>query len=218
MTLKEKIEIPKYSLGEEIMSAVTHGVGALLSIAALVLCVVFSAINGSALSVVSSAIYGSTLIILYTMSTLYHSFKINNAKRVFRIIDHCSIYLLIAGSYTPYTLLVLPKNVGIPLFIIIWSVAILGIVLNSIDLKKFKVVSLISYLILGWAIIFAFKPLIENLAKGGLILLLAGGICYTVGCIFYGCGKKLKYMHSVFHIFVLAGSILQFFSILLYVI
>lgn len=218
MSLKEKIEIPKYSLGEEIMSAVTHGVGALLSIAALVLCVIFSAINGPVLSVVSSAIYGSTLIILYTMSTLYHSLKINNAKRIFRIIDHCSIYLLIAGTYTPYTLLVLPKNVGIPLFILIWSIAILGIVLNSINLKKFKVISFISYLILGWAIIFAFKPLIDNLSTGGLIFLIAGGICYTVGCIFYGFGKKLKYMHSIFHLFVLAGSVLHFFSILLYVI
>lgn len=218
MTLKERIEIPKYTLGEEIMSAVTHGVGALLSIAALVLCVIFSAINGTWVSVVSSAIYGSSLIILYTMSTLYHSFKINNAKRVFRIIDHCSIYLLIAGTYTPYTLLVLPRNYGIPLFIIIWSIAILGIILNSIDLKKFKVVSFISYLILGWAVVFTFKPLIQNLATGGFILLLAGGISYTLGCIFYGLGRKTKYMHSIFHLFVLAGSILQFFSILLYVI
>lgn len=218
MTLKEKIEIPKYTLGEEIMSAVTHGIGALLSVAALVICIVFSAINGGALSVVSSCIYGTTLIILYTMSTLYHSLKVNNAKRVFRIIDHCSIYLLIAGSYTPYTLLVLPKNVGIPIFIIIWIVAILGIVLNSIDLNKFKIVSFISYLVLGWIIIFAFNPLMENLAKGGFILLLLGGVCYTLGCIFYGAGNKIKYMHSVFHLFVLVGSILQFFSILLYVI
>jgi len=218
MTLKEKIEIPKYTLGEEIMNAVTHGVGALLSIAALVLCIIFSAINGTAISVVSSIIYGTTLIILYTMSTLYHSLKVNNAKRVFRIIDHCSIYLLIAGTYTPYTLLVLPRSSGIPLFIIIWSIAILGIVLNSIDLKKFKVITFISYLVLGWAVIFTFKPLIDNLARGGLILLLAGGIAYTLGCIFYGIGNKVKYMHSVFHLFVLAGSILQFFSILLYVI
>lgn len=218
MTLKEKIEIPKYTLGEEIMSAVTHGVGALLSVAALVLCIVFSAINGPALSVVSSCIYGTTLIILYTMSTLYHSLKVNNAKRVFRIIDHCSIYLLIAGTYTPYTLLVLPKNVGIPMFIIIWSITVLGIVLNSIDLKKYKVVSFISYLILGWLVIFAFKPLMDNLEMGGFILLLAGGISYTLGAIFYGVGRKVKYMHSIFHIFVLLGSILQFFSILLYVI
>lgn len=217
MTLKEKIEIPKYTLGEEIMSAITHGIGALLSIAALVLCVIFSAISGSAISVLSSVIYGSSLIILYTMSTLYHSFKVNNAKRVFRIIDHCSIYLLIAGTYTPYTLLVLPKNYGIPLFIIIWSIAILGIVLNSIDLKKFKIVSFLSYLILGWAIVFAFKPLMDNLATGGFILLLIGGLCYTFGCIFYGLGRKKKFMHSIFHIFVLAGSVLQFFSIILYV-
>lgn len=218
MRLKDKIEIPKYTLGEEIMSSVSHGVGALLSVAALVLCIIFSAINGTWVSVVSSCIYGVTLIILYTMSTLYHSLKVNNAKRVFRIIDHCSIYLLIAGTYTPYTLLVLPKNVGIPMFIIIWSITILGIVLNAIDLKKYKVISFISYLILGWLVIFAFKPLMNNLETGGFILLLAGGISYTLGAIFYGFGRKVKYMHSIFHLFVLAGSILQFFSILLYVI
>lgn len=218
MTLKEKIEIPKYSLGEEIMSAITHGIGALLSVAALVICIVFSAISGSALSVVSSCIYGTTLIILYTMSTLYHSLKVNNAKRVFRIIDHCSIYLLIAGTYTPFTLLALPKTIGLILFSIIWIVAILGIVLNSVDLKKFRVISFMSYLILGWIIIFAFKPLTETVAKSGIMLLVAGGFCYTVGCIFYGAGNKIKYMHSIFHLFVLAGSILHFFSILLYVI
>lgn len=218
MTLKEKIEMPKYSLGEEIMSAITHGIGALLSVAALVICIVFSAISGSALSVVSSCIYGTTLIILYTMSTLYHSLKVNNAKRVFRIIDHCSIYLLIAGTYTPFTLLALPKTIGLILFTIIWLVAILGIVLNSIDLKKFRIISFISYLILGWIIVFAFKPLTEAVAKPGIMLLVAGGFCYTVGCIFYGAGNKIKYMHSIFHLFVLAGSILHFFSILLYVI
>ena len=218
MTLKEKIEMPKYSLGEEIMSAITHGIGALLSVAALVICIVFSAISGSALSVVSSCIYGTTLIILYTMSTLYHSLKVNNAKRVFRIIDHCSIYLLIAGTYTPFTLLALPKTIGLILFTIIWIIVILGIVLNSIDLKKFRVVSFISYLILGWIIVFAFKPLTEAVDKPGIMLLVAGGFCYTVGCIFYGAGNKIKYMHSIFHLFVLAGSILHFFSILLYVI
>lgn len=217
MSLKEKIEVPKYSLGEEIMSAVVHGVGALLSIAALVLCVVFSAKNGNTIGVISSIIYGTTLIILYTMSTLYHSLAVNNAKRVFRIIDHCSIYLLIAGTYTPYTLVALPNPLGIILFSIIWSIAILGIVLNAINLKKYKVISAISYLVLGWVIIFAYNPLVDSIPWGGVLLLIAGGIVYTLGAIFYGFGKKVRYFHSVFHIFVLVASILHFLSILLYV-
>ena len=218
MSLKEKIEIPRYTLGEEITNAILHGIGALLSIAALVLCVVFSAIHHDPYAVVSSCIYGSTLIILYTMSCLYHSFKVNNAKRVFRIIDHCSIYLLIAGTYTPYTLVTLHGVTGWVTFGIIWACAILGIVLNSIDLKKYKVISFLLYLGMGWEIIFSYNELAAALDKGGLYLLLAGGVIYTVGAIFYGIGKKHKYMHSAFHFFVLAGSILHFFSILLYVI
>ncbi len=217
MSLKEKIDIPKYSLGEEIMSAVVHGVGALLSIAALILCVVFSAHNGSTTAVLSSIIYGVTLIILYTMSTLYHSLAVNNAKRVFRIIDHCSIFLLIAGTYTPYTLIALEKPLGYILFSIIWGIAIIGIILNAIDLKKYKAISFISYLVLGWIIIFAYNPLKAAVPYGGILLLVSGGIVYTVGAIFYGFGKNVRYFHSIFHLFVLAGSILHFLSILLYV-
>ena len=218
MTLKEKIEIPKYTLGEEITNAIVHGVGALLSIAALVLCVVFSAIHGNPYAVVSSCIYGTTLIILYTMSCLYHSFKVNNAKRVFRIIDHCSIFLLIAGTYTPYTLVSLNSTLGWVMFSIIWGCAIIGIILNSIDLKKYKVISMILYLAMGWAVIFTFKPLIKAIEMSGIYLLLAGGIIYTVGAIFYGIGKKYKYMHSVWHLFVLGGSVCHYLSILLYVV
>ena len=218
MSLKEKIEVPKYSLGEEIMSAVSHGVGALLSIAALVISVVISASHGDGIAVLSCVIYGITLIILYMMSTLYHSLAVNNAKRVFRIIDHCSIFLLIAGTYTPFTLVALEKPLGYILFAIIWSIAILGIVLNSIDLKKYKIISFISYLVLGWIIIFAYNPLKESVAWGGILLLIAGGVVYTVGAILYAFGKKIKYFHSLFHLFVLAASILHFLSIILYVI
>lgn len=218
MALKDKIEIPKYTLGEELMSAITHGVGALLSIAALVLCVVFSAMHGNAYAVVSSVIYGSTSIILFTMSTLYHSFKPNNAKRVFRIIDHCSIYLLIAGTYTPYALVALPKTLGWWIFGIEWGCAIIGIILNSIDLKKYKVVSMILYLVMGWMIVFSFKPLMAAVDMGGIYISLAAGVTYTLGAIFYGIGKKIKYMHSIFHFFVLAASILFFFAIFLYII
>ena len=218
MLLKDKIVIPKYTLSEELMSAISHGVGALLGIVALVLCVIKSAISGNSIAVVSSAIYGATLILLYTMSTLYHSLKVNNAKRVFRIIDHCSIYLLIAGTYTPFTLVTLHGTVGWTMFGIIWGVAILGIVLNAIDMIKFKKFSLALYIILGWAVIWALKPLLATLEMQGFILLLLGGILYTVGSIFYGIGKKVKYMHSIFHLFVLGASILQFFSIFFYVI
>ena len=218
MSLLDRILIPKYSLGEEITNAVLHGIGALLSIAALVLCVVFSAIHGNAYAVVSSCIYGSTLIILYTMSCLYHSLKVNKAKKVFRIIDHCSIFLLIAGTYTPYTLVSLNGVVGWVMFSVIWCSAILGIIFNAVNLNKYKKMSMILYILMGWAVIFSFKPLLEAIEIGGIYLLLAGGIIYTIGAIFYGIGKKHKYMHSVFHFFVLAGSILHFFSILLYVI
>ena len=218
MALRDKIEIPKYTLGEELMSAITHGIGALLSIAALVLCVVFSAIHGNVYAIVSSAIYGSTSIILYLMSTLYHSFKPNNAKRVFRIIDHCSIYLLIAGTYTPFALVALPKALGWTIFGVEWGCAIIGIVLNSVDLKKYKVFSMILYLVMGWMIIFSFKPLMAAVDMGCIYLSLAAGITYTIGAIFYGVGKKLKYMHSIFHFFVLAASVLFFFAIFLYII
>lgn len=218
MSLKEKIQIPNYSLGEEITNAILHGIGALLAIAALVLCVVFSAIHHNPYAVVSSCLYGSTLIILYTMSCLYHSLKVNNAKRVFRIIDHCSIFLLIAGTYTPLTLISLNGPIGWTLFGIIWGVSILGIILNAIDLNKYKVISMILYIMMGWAIIFTFPRLLKVIDMAGIYLLVAGGIVYTIGAIFYGVGKKIKYMHSVFHFFVLAGSILHFFAILLYVI
>lgn len=218
MSLKEKIQIPNYSLGEEITNAILHGIGALLAIAALVLCVVFSAIHHNPYAVVSSCLYGSTLIILYTMSCLYHSLKVNNAKRVFRIIDHCSIFLLIAGTYTPLTLVSLNGPIGWTLFGIIWGVSILGIILNAIDLNKYKVISMILYIMMGWAIIFTFPRLLKVIDMAGIYLLVAGGIVYTIGAIFYGVGKKVKYMHSVFHFFVLAGSILHFFAILLYVI
>lgn len=218
MSLKEKVIIPNYTLGEELMSAISHGIGFLLSIAALVLCVVFSSIHGNATAVVASSIYGTTLIILYLMSTMYHSLKVNNAKRVFNIMDHCSIFLLIAGSYTPYVLVTLKGALGWTIFGIIWAAAILGIVFNAIDVGKYKKISLIAYLIMGWMIVFAFKPLAEALSTPGLIFLILGGVAYTIGAIFYGLGKKKKYMHSIFHFFVLAGSILQFFSIFLYVI
>ena len=214
MSLKEKIDIPKDSLGEELVSAISHGIGGLLSVAALVLCVVFSAIHHDPYAVVSSVIYGSTSIILYTMSTLYHSFKVNNAKRVFRIIDHCSIFLLIAGTYTPYTLVPLRGPVGWTLFGIIWGAAIIGIVFNSISLEKAKKLSLVCYVAMGWAIIFAIKPMIASVTKPSLVFLLIGGIFYTAGIVFYAV-KKIRYFHSVWHLFTVGGTVFHYFSILL---
>ena len=217
-SLKSKISLPNYTLGEEITNSITHGIGTMLSIAALVLCVVRSAIHHNVWAVVSSAIYGSTLVVLYLMSTVYHSLARNKAKRVFRIIDHCSIFLLIAGTYTPYTLVSFRGPLGWTIFGLIWGMAILGIVLNAIDLEKFTKVSFACYLVMGWAVVMAIKPVIASVAKGGLILLLAGGIAYSLGAVFYATGAKKKYIHSVWHIFVIIGSALHFFSIFFYVI
>ena len=216
-----RIGIPSYTLSEELMSAISHGLGTLISIAICVLCVVLSALHHNPYAVVASALYGGTSIILYTMSTLYHSFKINNAKRVFRIIDHCSIYLLIAGTYTPYALVTLREAstaLGWSVFGVIWGCAAIGITFTAIDMNKFKVPGMILYLIMGWMIIFTFKSLLANIEFNGILFMLIAGVTYTIGAIFYGIGKKKKYMHSVFHFFVLAASVLFFFSILFYVI
>ena len=214
---KSKITIPSYTLGEELLNSISHGVGALLGVAALVLCVVMAAVHNNVWGVVSGSIYGASLVILYTMSTIYHALKVNMAKRVFRVIDHCSIYFLIAGTYTPYTLVTLRGGWGWTLFGIVWGAAILGITLNAIDIKKFKVLSMITYLAMGWVIIIAIKPMLGAMQAGGLWLLLLGGISYTIGAVLYGMGKKKRYVHGVFHIFVVIGSVLHFFSILFYV-
>ena len=199
----------------------SHIVGGALGIVALVLCVVFAAVHGNGYGVVSGAIYGITMVILYTMSSIYHGLNPKRkAKKVFQVLDHCSIYLLIAGSYTPFALCTLREYstaLGWTIFGVIWFVAILGIILNSIDIKKFRVFSMICYLVMGWCIVFKINLLPELLGTAGFVLLLLGGLAYTIGAILYGLGKKHKYMHSVFHLFILLGSLLQFFTILLYV-
>ena len=216
--VKKAIQIPKYSLSEELISSISHGVGGLLGISALVLLVVFSAITGDPWKVASCAVYGATLIILYTMSTIYHALRVNKAKRVFRVIDHCSVFLLIAGTYTPFTLVSLRGVTGWWMFGVVWGAAVLGIVLNCVDLKKFAKFSMICYIAMGWVVILAIKPMINAVGASGMIFMLLGGIAYTIGAAIYGFGKKIKYMHSLWHFFVLAGSILQFFTILFYVI
>ena len=216
--LRDRI-LPKYTKGEEIFNMTSHIVGGALGIVALVLCVVFAAIHGNGYGVVSGAIYGVTMIILYTMSSIYHGLNPKRkAKKVFQVLDHCSIYLLIAGSYTPFALCTLREYstaLGWTIFGVIWFVAILGIVLNSIDIKKFRVFSMICYLVMGWCIVFKINLLPQLLGTAGFVLLLLGGLAYTVGAILYGLGKKHKYMHSIFHLFILLGSLLQFFTILL---
>lgn len=218
--LRDRI-LPKYTKGEEIFNMTSHIVGGALGIVALVLCVVFAAVHGNGYGVVSGAIYGVTMVILYTMSSIYHGLNPKRkAKKVFQVLDHCSIYLLIAGSYTPFALCTLREYntaLGWTIFGVIWFVAILGIILNSIDIKKFRVFSMICYLVMGWCIVFKINLLPELLGTAGFVLLLLGGLSYTIGAILYGLGKKHKYMHSVFHLFILLGSLLQFFTILLYV-
>ena len=218
--LRDRI-LPKYTKGEEIFNMTSHIVGAVLGIVATVLCIVFAAIRENVYGIISGAIYGVTMIILYTMSSIYHGLSPKRySKKVFQVLDHCSIFLLIAGSYTPFALCTIREYdlaSGWIIFGVIWAFAILGIVLNSIDIKKFKVFSMICYLVMGWCIVFKITLLPELLGTAGFVLLLLGGIAYTVGAILYGLGKKHKYMHSVFHLFILLGSLLQFLCILLYV-
>lgn len=218
--LKDRI-LPTYTKGEEIFNMTSHIVGAVLGVVATVLCIVFAAIHQNVYGVISGAIYGVTMIVLYTMSSIYHGLSPKfTSKKVFQILDHCSIFLLIAGSYTPFALSAIrgvDVVAGWTIFGVIWLLAILGIVLNSIDIKKFKVFSMICYLLMGWCILVKGSLLPEVLTLNGFILLVAGGIAYTVGAIIYGVGKKHKYFHSIFHLFILLGSFLQFMCILLYV-
>ena len=213
--------LPKYTKGEEIFNMVSHIVGGVAGIVTIVLCSIFGAIRHNPYGIVSGVIFGVSMLFLYTMSSIYHGLSPKlKAKKVLQILDHCAIFVLIAGSYTPFALCTLREYntaLGWTIFGVIWAFAILGITLNSIDLKKYKKFSMICYLAMGWCIIIKANLLPELLGLKGLILLVAGGIAYTIGAILYGLGKKRKYMHSIFHLFILLGSLLQFFCILLYV-
>ena len=204
----------KYTLGEELFNAITHGIGALLSVAGCVILLVRCHQLGDGVAVVSSAIYGTTLIILYTMSTLYHALANEKEKAVFRVFDHVTIYLLIAGTYTPYTLACLGGALGWTLFGIVWTVAIVGIVFSSISLRRFQKLSMICYIAMGWVILIAIKPLWQVIGTLPMVFLVIGGVLYTGGVLFYQM-KESRYMHSIWHLFVIAGSIFQYFSILL---
>jgi hemolysin III len=218
MSEKSAPDITKrYTLGEEIFNSVSHGVGGLLSIAGTAVLIVFAAIYSNAWGVVSSAIFGASLIILYTMSTLYHAITNRKAKTFFRIMDHNTIFFLIAGTYTPITLVPLRGAFGWVLFGIIWGAAALGIVFNSIDLEKFRKPSVICYVAMGWVIVFAIKPMLGNVNPVSLWFLLIGGLFYTFGIIFYVMKKK-KYFHSIWHLFTVAGSVFHYFAVLLMII
>ncbi len=207
----------RYTLGEEIFNSVSHGVGICFAVAGCSVLMVLAYVYGDMWGFFSSLIYGITMFLLYLSSTLYHSITSEKAKEIFRIFDHCSIYLLIAGTYTPFTLVTLRDSVGWLLFIGLWVSAIIGIILTAIDIKKFEKVSLGIYLIMGWAVVIGIKPLIEALSLPGMLLLLAGGLMYTFGVIFYKM-KKHRYMHSIWHLFVLGGTVFHYFAILFYVI
>lgn len=211
-----KNKVISYTLGEELFSSISHGVGAIFGVCALVLMVIKSAIAGSALKVVCSAIFGASIIILYTMSTLYHAITNKTAKAVFRILDHTTIFILIAGTYTPICLVTLGGWLGWTIFGVQWGVAALGITLNAVSIERFKVFSMIGYITLGWCVIFAARPMIQHMAPVGLLLMLIGGIFYTAGITFYAL-KKIKYMHSIWHLFVLAGTVFHTFAISLYI-
>ncbi|MBX7152463.1 hemolysin III family protein [bacterium] len=206
-----------YSKGEEIANSVTHGLGVMLSIAGLVILIIYAALNGTAIHVVSATIFGSTLILLYTASTLYHSFQSPRVKRIMRILDHSGIYLLIAGTYTPFTLISLNGAWGWSLFGVVWGLALAGVIFKIFFTGRFGAVSTVIYLAMGWIAIVAIKPMIELIPTGGLWWILAGGLAYSFGVIFYAW-KKLPYAHAVWHMFVLGGSVCHFFAVLLYVI
>lgn len=219
--LKDRI-LPDYTRGEEIFNMITHIVGGALGVVAVTLCVIFAALKNNTWGVVGSAIYGGMMILLYTMSSVYHGLKPDTmAKKVMQVLDHCSIFLLIAGTYTPIALSSLRAYsplLGWGVFGFVWAAAILGITLNAIDLKKYKTFSMICYLAMGWCIIFAAKATYLAIGLGGVIFLLSGGICYTIGAVLYIALRKKRYGHSIFHIFVVLGSLLHFFAILWYVI
>ncbi|RLB69559.1 MAG: hemolysin III family protein [Deltaproteobacteria bacterium] len=215
--MAEWAETTNYSVGEEIANSITHGVGALLSIGGLAVLVGFASLRGDAWHIASCSIFGTTLILLYVASTLYHSIPMPDVKVILRMIDHSAIYLLIAGTYTPFLLVNLRGPWGWSLLATIWGIAIVGILLKTTSFGRLPGVSLSLYLAMSWLIIIAIKPMLAVLDRGGLELLLLGGLTYTAGIIFY-CWEKLPYSHAIWHLFVLAGSCFHFFAILFYVI
>jgi hemolysin III len=207
----------RHSFGDELASSIIHGIGIVLSIAGLATLVAFAALHGDALGVVACAVFGSTLVLLYTASTLYHSISVAAARPALRAFDHIAIYLLIAGTYTPFTLIALPGSWGWSLFVAVWTLALAGSALELGLLKRYHKLAVLLYVGMGWIGMIAFKPLSAHLHVGGMTLLIAGGLAYTLGVPFY-LWRRLPYHHALWHVFVLAGSVLHFLAVLLYVI
>ncbi len=204
------VTLPRQSLGEEIANSISHGLGVLLAAAGTAVMIYLAASSGG---LSGAVIYGISLTVLYTASCVYHAVPKGHAKRVLRVFDHCSIFLLIAGTYAPITLVALKDTIGIPLFTVIAACAVIGIVCNLIDLERFGKLSMVLYVVMGWMAILAIKPLLAISTPGQLALLVGGGVCYTAGIAFYAHPEK-KYMHFVWHLFVLAGSILHYFYVI----
>ena len=212
-------QLPDYTRGEEQMNMITHILGGVISIVALTLCVIRSALHHNVFGIVTSAVYGASMIAMFTFSSVYHGLKPNMGKKVMQVIDLCSIYFLIAGTYTVVVLSALRPvypALGWGLFAFEWTLALIAAAFTAIDLKKYEIFSMICYIGMGWAVIPFWRQTLEVLTLPGFLLLLSGGIAYTIGSILYGLGKKRKWMHSVFHIFVDLGALLQFLSVYLY--
>jgi len=209
--------IEQYSPLEELFNSITHGIGALVSIAGMVLLIILSSMYGNLSHIISCTIFGISLVLLYTASTLYHSFQKPTLKNVFKIFDHSCIYILIAGTYTPFLLVTLTGVVGWSIFAIVWSLTAIGILFKIFFVHRFKIISTIAYILMGSIIIFAIKPLFQALPGGGLALLISGGLAYTLGTIFY-FWQKLPFNHAIWHLFVLTGSVCHFCAVIFYVI
>lgn len=212
-------QLPDYTKGEEIMNMVTHIVGGAVGIVALMLCVIYAALQGNVWGIVTAAIYGTTMITTFTISSVYHGLRPNLGKKVMQVIDHCTIYFLIAGTYTVVVLSgfrpIYPR-LAWGLFVFEWAMTAIAATLTAIDLQRYNIFSMVCYIAMGWAIIPFWRQAAEVLTLPGFWLLLSGGIAYTIGSILYGLGKSRKWMHSIFHIFVDLGALLQFLAVLLY--
>ena len=216
--LKDKL-LPHYTMGEELFNMISHIAGAFLGMVVLTMCVARSAVRGNVFGMVGSAIYGGTMIILYIMSSVYHGLPRNNIKKVFRVLDHCTIYFLIAGTYTAISLSAIRPNdpvAGWMIFGLQWGLTALAVTLTAVNMKKFEIFSMCCYAIMGWCIMIVPWIALEALTLTGFLLILIGGVIYTLGAVLYGIGKKVRYIHSVFHLFVFAGSLVQFLGVYMY--
>lgn len=212
-------KLPDYTRGEELFNMISHIVGGALGIAALVLCIIRSALRHNGYGLAGSIVFGLSMILLYTMSSIYHGLHDGMGKRVLQVLDHCTIYVLIAGTYTPLLLSAMRPIDPVSswaLLAVVWGLAAIAITLTAIDLHRFRVLSMVLYIGMGWTIVFRLPLLMQAVGPVGFGLILAGGLCYTIGAILYGVGKKKRYMHSVFHLFVIAGSVCHTLAILLF--